>query len=55
MAEQRGGGLPRGRERHDMGRYYAGPDPRGSRYGSELMRRDARARYGMDYLSERWG
>jgi hypothetical protein len=62
MAEQRAGGLPHGRERHDMGRYYAGPGPRGSRYDShfrgrdsQIMRRDARARYGMDYLSERWG
>ena len=55
-AQRRSGGLPRGRERFEVDRW-GGALGRGGRsyYDSELRRRDFQARYGMDYLSQRWG
>lgn len=52
MAQRRGGGLPRGRERFGVDRW-GGTLGRG--YDREMLRRDRRIRYGMDYLRERWG
>jgi hypothetical protein len=53
FAQQRSGGLPRGRERFDVDRW-GGPLGRGG-YDREMYRRDQRIRYGMDYMRDRWG
>jgi hypothetical protein len=64
FAQRRSGGLPRGRDRFDVDNW-GGPlggrgydremRGRGAGYDREMMRRDMRARYGMDYLRDRWG